>query len=280
MTRSVVGVDLPREVRREVTSRLLECARGASGVDREGLIEEVVLANVGVARSIAGRYARRGVPLEDLEQVSYVALIRAARKFDGGRAEDFLVYAVPTIRGEIRRWFRDQGWMVRPPRGLQELQGAVLRARAEAGSAGRELSSGELASVLGVSEGAVREALAVRGCFAPSSLDAPLSGGGSGGESGESGMVLGDVLVAGGDGRGGGAAGGGEVEACETRVMLEQAMGVLTPRERLIVRLRYVEDMTQAEIGEVIGVTQMQVSRILGKVRAVLRERLTDTEVA
>ncbi len=262
MNNATLQHDLPRDVRRETTTRLLDRASGAQGCDRDRLIEEVVLANTGAARSIAQRYARRGVPLEDLEQVAYLALIRAARKFDGTRAEDFLVYAVPTIRGEIRRWFRDQGWMVRPPRSLQELQGAVLRTRA---TAGRELTPPELAEALEVSEESVREALQVKGCFSPSSLDAPL-----GADPSESGMALGDVLVADGD----------DIEACETRILLEQAMKALTPRERLIVRLRYVEDMTQAEIGEVIGVTQMQVSRILGKVRTTLRHELADTPLA
>jgi RNA polymerase sigma-B factor len=254
--------DLPRDARRTRTSDLLAQLPEAEGRTRDQVLEEVILANTGVARSIARRYARRGIPTEDLEQVAYLALIRAAQKFDGDRAEDFLVYAVPTIRGEIRRWFRDHGWMVRPPRSLQELQSAVLRARA---SADRELSAAELATLLEVPEANVNEALRVRGCFTPTSLDAPAAG-----VREDSDTTLGDLLLGESD----------DIDACETRIALEQAMAALTPRERLVVRLRYREDMTQAEIGEIIGVTQMQVSRILSKARDILRERLRDSGVA
>jgi RNA polymerase sigma-B factor len=259
MTNATLNDELPRTQRRHRTTDLLARAAAAAGEDRAHLIEEVVLANTGVARSIAQRYAGRGVPLQDLEQVAYLALVRAAQKFDGDRAEDFLVYAVPTIRGEIKRWFRDHGWTVRPPRRLQELQGAVLRARAEAS---RELTPPELAQRLGVSEDEVQEALKVRGCFSPNSLDAPAEPGGEG--------TLGSMLP--GD--------DGGLGASENRVLLEQAMKVLTPRERLVVRLRYSEDMTQAEIGEVIGVTQMQVSRILNRVTQMLRNELKGAGVA
>ncbi|MBO0842223.1 MAG: sigma-70 family RNA polymerase sigma factor, partial [Nocardioides sp.] len=129
-TNATLHQELPRDVRRRRTSRLLEKAAHAGPEERERLVEDVILTNAEVARSIARRYARRGIPLEDLEQVGYLALCRAAQRFDGERADDFLTYAVPTIRGEIKRWFRDRGWTVRPPRGVQELQTAILKARA------------------------------------------------------------------------------------------------------------------------------------------------------
>lgn len=250
--------ELPRDVRRQRTAELFEQAAKAEGAERDRLIDEVIVTNTSVAKTIAKRYANRGVPLEDLEQVACLALVRAARKFDGERAEDFLVYAVPTIRGELKRWFRDHGWTVRPPRRLQELQSDVLRARDDADdSTGGVPTSDEIATRLGVDRSEVDEALAVRGCFAPTSLDAPVDADGDG-------APLGQLLAAGED----------DVERAETRVILRQALSRLSPREQLIVKLRFADDLTQGEIGERIGVTQMQVSRLLSKVMATLRAEL------
>jgi len=251
--------ELPRDQRQRETHRLIAAARQATGPERDELLGQVVLVNTGVARSLARRYARRGVPLDDLEQVAYTALVRAANKFDPEVADDFLTFAVPTIRGEIKRWFRDHGWMVRPPRSLQELQAAAMQVRDEASAHGDELRSEQIAEVLGVSEREVDEALAIRGCFSPTSLDAPT-------ETVEEGASLADLLPTYDD----------DLAAIEVRLMLEQALANLTPRERLIVRLRFNEEMSQKEIGEVIGVTQMQVSRLLGKVLRRLRELLED----
>lgn len=249
--------DLPPEVRRQTTSDMFQLAGETTGAERERAIERVIIANTGVARSIARRYANRGVPLEDLEQVAYVALVKAAHRFDATRGEDFLVFAVPTMTGELRRWFRDQGWMVRPPRSMQELQGAVMKAR---NAADRDLTASEIAEQLDVPESAVREALAVRGCFNASSLDAPLR------PEAETPFTLGDTLVAGED----------DIETSTTRLALDAALAQLPPRERLIVRLRFVEGLNQAEIGEIIGVTQTQVSRLLTKVCKSLREQLAE----
>jgi RNA polymerase sigma-B factor len=251
--------ELPREERQRETQRLIAEAHEAEGAQREDLISQVVLVNTGVARSLARRYAHRGVPLEDLEQVAYTALVRAAHKFNPEVADDFLTFAVPTIRGELKRWFRDHGWMVRPPRSLQELQSAAMQVRDDASAVGEEPRSAQIAKVLGVSERDVDEALAIRGCFTPTSLDAPT-------ETVEEGASLADLLPTYDD----------DLAAIEVRLMLEQALANLTPRERLIVRLRFNEEMSQKEIGEVIGVTQMQVSRLLSKVLRRLRELLED----
>ncbi|SFC29922.1 RNA polymerase sigma-B factor [Nocardioides terrae] len=255
--------ELPRDQRQQETARLFTEAHQATGPERDVLLNQVVLVNTGVARSLARRYARRGVPLEDLEQVAYTALVRAAHKFDPTVAADFLTYAVPTIRGEIKRWFRDHGWMVRPPRSLQELQSAAMQVREEASAHGDELRSAQIAAVLGVSEREVDEALSIRGCFTPASLDAPT-------DAVEEGASLSDLLPTYDD----------DLAAIEVRLMLEQAVANLTPRERLIVRLRFNEEMSQKEIGEVIGVTQMQVSRLLSKVLRRLRELLQDDPMA
>jgi RNA polymerase sigma-B factor len=259
--------DPPREVRRRETARLFEEAAVASPTEREHIVEQIVLLNTGVARAIAGRYTGRGIAREDLEQVAYLALCRAAAKFDGGKAEDFLTYAVPTIRGEIKRHFRDLGWVVRPPRRVQELQAGVVRLRDQSrDSQGRTPDEAEVADELGVSPTDVREALAAEGCFTPWSLDAPATSHRS--SDGEMGTTLGELLPAVDDG----------LEGAETRAMLAPALAELSPRERLIIQLRYEEDLTQAEIGERIGVTQMQVSRLLKTVLAKLREALSDSD--
>lgn len=246
--------ELPRDERRRRTRTLFEQAENAEEPQRSELLGDIVVANIPVARSIARRYAGRGVPAEDLEQVAYVALVRAVHRFQLDQSDDFLTYAVPTIRGEIKRWFRDHGWMVRPPRHLQELQASIQQARA---AATEDVDDAQLAEQIGCTESDVREAMAARGCFTPSSLDAPV------GDS-EGGLVLGDTL----------AAAGGEIEATEMRFVLDQALQKLSPRERHIVRLRYVEELSQAEIGAAIGVTQTQVSRILKRIRDELREEL------
>lgn len=263
MTTMTFDKDLPRAERQQLTSELLEAAHIAEGDERDRLLEEVILLNAAVARSIAHRYIGRGIPRADLEQVAYMALIRAAKSFHPDRADDFLTYAVPTIRGEVKRWFRDHGWTVRPPRPIQELQSTLLRIGSERGN----LPTTELAEILGVPEQKVREALDARGCFTPSSLDAPLRSG-----DGQSSVdaTIGDMLP--------GIDGG--LSDCETRLALEQAISALSPRDQLVVRLRFLEDRSQAEIGETIGVTQTQVSRILTRIVEELRAQLEGVELA
>lgn len=246
--------ELPRDERRRRTRTLFAQARDCEEPQRAHLLSDIVVANLPVARSIARRYAGRGIPAEDLEQVAYVALVRAVHRFQVEQSDDFLTYAVPTIRGEIKRWFRDHGWMVRPPRHLQELQASIQAVRSDATE---DLDDAAIAARIGCTEDEVREALSARGCFTPSSLDAPV------GDSDGS-LMLGDTL----------ASDDNSIEATETRFVLEQALSKLSPREQLIVRLRYVEELSQAEIGEAIGVTQTQVSRILKRIRDELREEL------
>ncbi len=260
----VFETDLPRAERQRLTAELLERAEHAEGEEREHLVEEVILLNAVVARSIARRYVGRGISRADLEQVAYVALVRAAKGFRPDRADDFLTYAVPTIRGEVKRWFRDHGWTVRPPRPIQELQSTLLRIGSERGT----LPTSELADITEMPEQKVREALDARGCFTPSSLDAPLRP--DDGSSASPEATIGDMLP--------GFDGG--LGDCETRLALGQAIHALCPRDQLVVRLRYLEDRSQAEIGEAIGVTQTQVSRILNRIIDELRARLEGVGIA
>jgi RNA polymerase sigma-B factor len=238
--------------RQTKTNHLLREAQHASPPERQRLIDEVIVANIEVARSIARKYRNRGIATEDLEQVACVALVRAAGHFDPSKADDFLSYAVPTIRGEVRRYFRDQGWMVRPPRGIQELQSAIHRLSA---GTGHEASDDDVAAQLGVTAREVRAARSAQGCFAPTSLDVAVRDGGD---------PLGATLV---------SDEYDEFDGVEARVFLDTLTRDLKPRERLVLYLRFVEGLTQSEIGAEIGVTQMQVSRILAKLLAKMRER-------
>lgn len=252
--------DLPRERRQELTAELLT---RAATTDKESVrdreLERVVLLNMCVARSIASRYRGRGIHDEDLEQVAYTALVRAARNFDDAQDKDFLSYAVPSIRGELRRHFRDHGWTVRPPRRVQELQTQVLAERAVSdGSPNNVPSNAEIAERLGVPEEDVAEALRAEGCFTPASLDRPLGEG--------SPELLGDVLPD--------DTGEHDLEAAEARVALRPVVRKLRSRDRRILQLRFFEDRTQQEIADEIGVTQMQVSRLLSRILRDLRQDL------
>ncbi len=238
------------------TAELLDRASHCDESERRELIAEVVEVNMGVAEAIASRFRRRGVADEDLRQVAYLALTKAARRFDPGAGFDFLSYAVPTMRGELRRYFRDNGWMVRPPRKVQELQGRIFAAQADLSvTLGRSASPSEVAAHLGVALADLEEALAAEGCFTPTSLDKTIS------QSGSETTV--SDLLGGGD---------EQTQAAEARVVLAPVVRRLSERDRKVLRLRFFDDLTQREIAQEIGVTQTQVSRVLGRIMRELRE--------
>lgn len=251
--------DLPKERRRRLTASLLHQASEAAEPERSGLLDQVVLVNMCVARSIASRYRARSIPIEDLEQVANAALVRAVHHFDLDRERDLLSYAVPSIRGELRRHFRDQGWTVRPPRRIQELQSRVIEERDRLSEDDPTPSAARIAASLGVPESDVDEALAAEGCFTPSSLDANVGSEGGG-------ASLGDLLPDAHDQE--------SKDAAEARVMLQPVVRRLPARDRKLLRMRFFDDLTQQEIAEEIGVTQTQVSRLLGRILADLRRGL------
>lgn len=220
----------------------------------------LVLANLGVAHGIARRYRHRGIAADDLDQVALLGLVKAARNYDPAKQDDFLAYAVPTIRGEVRKHFRDQGWMVRPPRRVQELQSRILSAATDlTQELGRSPRPSEIATRLDEPVGDIEEALGADGCFSPSSLDRPLGG------SAEA-PSLGDVIPDPKD----------DHDAVDARVILGPAVRRLGERDRKILHLRYFNGRTQEEIAQEIGVTQMHVSRLLTKILAQLRSELTE----
>ncbi len=244
--------------RSERTTTLLAEAEACTDRHRrEQIHDEVVLLNLKVADALAARYARRGVDLDDLTQVARLALVRVVPAFRAEFGRDFLAYAVPSIVGELRKHFRDVGWVVRPPRRLQEAQAAMNRSRPVlAQRLGREPSVAEMATETELSEETLLECSELWDCFSPRSLEAPTDSGDPGG-----GAALGDLL-------------GHRDEAfrrCEARVVLRPVVDRLTARDRFIVDLRFVEGLTQREIGERLGVTQMQVSRLLTRILADLR---------
>ena len=246
------------EARRRVeTALLLSRARASHGERRARYEEQAIRANMVVAGEIARRYHGRGIPAEDVDQVAYLGLVKAVRGFDPDRGEDFLSYAVPTVRGEIRRHFRDAGWAVRPPRSVQEVQARLGEAEVELTQRwGRGPRASELADHLDVPLRLVHDAMSAHGCFRPDSLDAPRPGGGA-----ESPVErMGDLDPA--------------FASAEARLALVPLMRSLPERDRRILELRFFENRTQAEIGAEVGVTQEQVSRLLSGILRRLRESL------
>ena len=249
----------PEQDRSAATSRLLaELHATEDEHEREALRAEVVVLNMGVARAIAHRYRQRGLAEEDLVQAAYVGLVKAVKGFDPGHERDFLSYAVPTVTGEVKRYFRDFGWTVRPPRRVQEMQGQIAKLSAElTHKLGRSPKPSEIAHHAGIDVEQVIEALAADGAFTPASLDVPV------GEDGAA--TLGDLMPD----------EDADFGSAEARVMLGPAVRSLAPRDRRILELRFFEGWTQEQIARDIGVTQMQVSRLLSRILKDLRAELT-----
>ena len=219
-------------------------------------VEAVVLLNIGLADGIASRYLGRGIDREDLLQGARLGLVKAARRFRPSIGQSFVGFAAPTISGEIKRHFRDTGWMVRPPRRLQELGARLREAEKQLEQQlHRRPTAAELARVLGVDETSVRSAREAASSFHALSLDAPAVDGHSGSET---------VAVEVDDPFG----------AIDDTAWLTAALESLTERERLVLRLRFVEALTQSQIAGHIGVSQMRVSRILRATLVRLRSAL------
>ena len=175
MTISMLDRSASRTERRTADRATPQGSAAATAHQREGLLEQVIVLNIGVAHAIAHRYRNRSIPVEDLEQVACMALVRAAQKFDVSQDRDFLTYAVPTISGELKRHFRDHGWTIRPPRRVQEIQSKVINAFHHGQESGSQPSPAKLAAELGLPETDVAEALQAEGCFTPVSLDVPVT---------------------------------------------------------------------------------------------------------
>lgn len=232
---------------------LLTQARSAPAECQRTLREQVVTLNMELAVNLARRYSRRGLADDDLRQVAFLGLLKAVRGFCPDRSDSFTAYAIPTIRGELRRHFRDTGWTVRPPRRIQELQARVRAVEAElVQELHRSPTVKELAEAVGAHVDDVTETIAAGSCFTPLSLDVPIS---------ENGQDLGSTLEDLDH----------EFAGADARLLLGPAVRRLGDRDRRVLELRFFQGLTQQEIGDHLGVSQMQVSRILTRVLTQLR---------
>ena len=200
-----------------------------------------------LVRSLARRYASRGEQLDDLVQIGAIGLIKAIDRFDINRGVELTTYATPNIIGEIKRHFRDHGWAVRVPRGLQELSIQLMRVVEQlTGELSRSPTIAELAEATGASEEEVLEALETGRAYSPLSLSV-----GSSGDDDE----LDPLESIGGEEHG--------YEISEDRALLKPGMRVLDARERMILQLRFYEGLTQSQIAQRVGISQMHVSRLI-----------------
>jgi len=250
------GVHVQESLSRRSHELLTQAASCPESV-RESLQTQVIMLNRRVAAGIAARYNQRGVDGDDLRQVAEMGLVKAVRRYEPDRSSGFLAYAVPTIRGEIRRYFRDSGWMVRPPRRIQELRSEVITTENDMVQELRRFpSASETAAQMGLSTAELAEVHGARGCFRPASLDAPARE--------DANLPVGELI----------GEADGEFERVDNYASLTPLLAALSPRDQLILGLRFVHGYTQKEIGDRIGVSQMQVSRLLNSVLGRLREHL------
>jgi RNA polymerase sigma-B factor len=217
-----------------------------------------------LARSLARRYMGAREPLEDLQQVANLGLLKAIDRFAPEQGNAFSSFAVPTILGELKRYFRDCGWAVHVPRGAQEMALRVEHAQQRlAGASGRSPSVSELAEHLEWSVEQVLEALEAGSAHHSISLDAPSE------SDGEEHQTLGDSI----------GSADRQLESVEESVTFAAAARTLGEREQRVLMLRFVEDRTQTEIAAELGVSQMQVSRILRRAVEHLREHTGQGEL-
>jgi len=242
------------------TSELFEqLASARCPEESEHIVEKIVHLYLDLCSTMAGRYEGRGIEHDDLVQVARLALVKAVRRYEPGHAPSFAAYAVPTISGELKRWFRDRGWVVRPPRRLQELRVNLQAVRAQLEQElGATPTDADLAEAVGATVEEVREVASAATGFRPLSLDCSPS------DDERPGLAA--FLAADDE----------EMQGADDRVCLAEALTELDDDERELLLMRYVEGMTQREIGEARGVSQMQVSRTLRRITVRLHDYLVE----
>ncbi len=250
--------DADRDARRREVTDLIEQLRAEPhGSERAAAIRSrLTEMHLPLVTYLARRFADRNIPLDDLVQVGAIGLIKAIERFDAERGVEFSTYATPTILGEIRRHFRDTGWLLHVPRRAQELQSTITRARSDLSQELRRAPTvAELAERTGTSPELIIEALDVARSYSGVPMEAltdPASG-------------IGQAMLATTD---------DALENVETRAMLVPALMELPEKERVVLMMRFVAGKSQTEIAELVGVSQMQVSRLIARSLAELRERL------
>ncbi|WP_275106970.1 RNA polymerase sigma factor SigF [Nocardia arthritidis] len=235
--------------------RMAEAASGSA--ERATIRDQLISRCIPLADHIARKFSGRGEPFDDLTQVARVGLVHAVDRFDIERGSNFLSFAVPTIMGEVRRYFRDNTWAMRVPRRVKETHlriGAAIDALSQ--TLGRSPTAKEIAAELGVDPDEVMQAVIAGNAYQPSSIDAA-----SAGRDTEASLL--DTL--------------GEEESqfdrVEEYVAIRPLLAGLPERERRILTMRFFESMTQTQIAQQMGISQMHVSRILSKTLARLREQ-------
>ncbi|MDT3397984.1 RNA polymerase sigma factor SigF [Streptomyces sp. B1866] len=225
--------------------------------ERAELRNTLVRMHLPLVEHLARRFRNRGEPLDDLTQVATIGLIKSVDRFDPDRGVEFSTYATPTVVGEIKRHFRDKGWAVRVPRRLQELRLALTTATAELSQRhGRAPTVHELAEHLRISEEEVLEGLESANAYSTLSLDVP--------DTDDESPAVADTLGAEDE----------ALEGVEYRESLKPLLEDLPPREKKILLLRFFGNMTQSQIAQEVGISQMHVSRLLARTLAQLREKL------
>ncbi|MCI0383937.1 RNA polymerase sigma factor SigF [Streptomyces sp. CNQ085] len=229
----------------------------ADSPERAELRDSLVRMHLPLVEHLARRFRNRGEPLDDLTQVATIGLIKSVDRFDPERGVEFSTYATPTVVGEIKRHFRDKGWAVRVPRRLQELRLSLTTATAELSQQhGRAPTVHELAERLSISEEEVLEGLESANAYSTLSLDVP--------DTDDESPAVADTLGAEDD----------ALEGVEYRESLKPLLEELPPREKKILLLRFFGNMTQSQIAQEVGISQMHVSRLLARTLAQLRDRL------
>ena len=259
----LAGEDLPRsghghapsDVR---TMQLLDTLRtDPDPCRRQRAREDLIELQQPFADFLARRFRNRGEPLEDLRQVATIGLIKAVDGFDPERGSGFAGYAIPTILGELRRHFRDRGWNIRVPRRLQELRSELAAASERlTHELGRTPTTADLAEELGIDECDVREGLRAAQAYSGTSLSTPVSRDGV--------TTLADLVAREESG----------YDVVEARQTLSLALAELPERERRILGLRFYHQLTQVEIADELGISQMHVSRLLSRSLDTMREHL------
>ena len=239
----------PREGLAERTHELLLEAETAGAARRQKILDEVVIAHLWLAETLARRFSHRGEDEEDLLQVARTGLVEACQRFDPHQGS-FVGFAVPTITGVLKRHFRDHGWVVRPPRPTQELASTIWRQWPTlVQQMGAVPGARDLAEELGAPVGAVQQARFASQGYSASSIDAAMSRGicFCSDESDD------------------------DLDRTEARLIIEEALPQLTVEERRLIWLRFYEQRSQSEIAEEIGTSQMQVSRLISRLLVKLR---------
>ena len=221
--------------------------------------DQLIMSHLNLVRFLASKFKNRGEPLDDLIQVGYLGLLKAIDRFDPGRGLEFTTYATPTILGEIKRHFRDKGWSVRVPRRLQELSAKVNQATdALTTELQRSPKIEEIAEYLDASVDEVLEAMESSSAYS----SVPLEGS-SNPDADDAPSVIDRYATE-----------DSELNFTDDRLVIEEALKSFSPREREVIELRFLEGMTQIEIAERLGMSQVQVSRLLRRTLKKIQDKI------